>query len=307
MGKNKALLLIFLTALVSGFAIFINKFGVSGINPYIFAFLKNVLVCSFVISLILFLKEFNNFKKLNKKNWIKLIFIGLFGGSIPFLLFFKGLQLTLASKAAFIHKTMFVYIIILASFFLKEKIKKTLVIGAILLLIGNALMLNFLSSFNLGDLFILIATLFWAVENIISKHTLKELNSRLVIFGRMFFGSFFIFVFLLITKQFNLIFTLNVPQLSWILLTSALLLLYVITWYTGLKYVNVGVASCVLLLGTFITTLLNYLFLDTTLTLTQAIGMFLLLVGVIVAIGISQIQDIIKDVLKWSRKWIQLS
>ncbi len=307
MDKNKGVLLIFLTALVSGFSIFINKFAVSGLNPYIFTFAKNVLVAVFVISLILFFKEFNNFKKLNKQSWLKLILIGLFGGSIPFLLFFKGLQLTIAGKAAFIHKTMFVYVIILAFFFLKEKIKKSLIIAAILLLLGNALMLNFFSSFNLGDLLIVIATLFWAVENIISKHALKELNSKLVIFGRMFFGSLFIIFFLLITKQFSLISTLSIPQLSWVLLTSILLLLYVMTWYTGLKYIKVSVASCILLLGTFITTLLNYLFLNTTLTLSQAIGMFLLLVGVIVTIGFSQIHNTVKDIIKWSKKWIHLT
>ncbi len=305
--NKRGLLLVFLTALVSGFSIFINKFGVTGINPYIFTFAKNILVTAFVISIILFFKEFNNFKKLERQQWLKLILIGFFGGSIPFLLFFKGLQLTAASKAAFIHKTMFVYVIILASIFLKERIKKQLIIGGILLLLGNALLLNFLSSFNIGDILILIATLFWAIENIISKHALKELNSRTVIFGRMFFGSLFIIFFLLITNQLKVILTLNVQQLSWILLSSIILLLYVITWYTGLKYIRVSVATCVLMLGSFITTSLNYLFLDISLTFAQAIGMFLLLAGIIVAVGISQIHGIIKDIIKWSKKWIQLN
>jgi len=306
MDRNKGVLLVFLTALVSGFSIFINKFGVAGINSSIFTFAKNLLVSIFVIAIILFFKEFNDFKKLNKKNWINLSLIGLFGGSIPFLLFFKGLQLTTAAKSSFIHKTMFVYVIILASIFLKEKNAKKIIIAAIFLLIGNALMLRFVwQSFNTGDLLILIATIFWALENIISKNLLKELSSRVVIFGRMFFGAFFIFIFLLFTKQFY--FGLNVQQFGWVLLTSILLLFYVITWYTGLKYVKVSVATCVLLFGSVITTILDYFFFRAGLSFSQSVGIFLLLIGIIISIGISQLNDIIKNILGWSRKWIHLN
>ncbi len=306
MDRNKGVLLVFLTALVSGFSIFINKFGVTGINSSTFTFAKNFLVVIFIFAIILFFKEFNDFKKFKKKKWINLALIGFFGGSIPFLLFFKGLQLTTASKSSFIHKTMFLYVIILASIFLKEKISKKIIISAILLLLGNALMLRFVwQAFNLGDLLILTATIFWAIENIISKHILKELNSRIVIFGRMFFGSLFIFIFLLITKQFN--FGLNVQQFGWILLTAILLLFYVITWYTGLKYVKVSVATCVLSLGSVITTILDYFFFRAGLSFSQSVGIFLLLIGVILAVGISQLNNIIKNILGWSRKWIHLN
>ena len=101
----KKLHLIFLTAIISGFSIFINKFGVSMGNPYVFTFLKNSAVFVFLFSLILLFNEFKHFKKLKKQDWMKLITIGLVGGSIPFLLFFKGLSLITSAKGAFIHKT----------------------------------------------------------------------------------------------------------------------------------------------------------------------------------------------------------
>ena len=102
--ENKGLLLVLSTAVISGFAIFINKFGVKEFDPYLFAFLRNFFVAFFLVGTILGLKEFKNLKKLTKKNWFVLTTIGLVGGSIPFLLFFKGLSLTTAANGAFITK-----------------------------------------------------------------------------------------------------------------------------------------------------------------------------------------------------------
>jgi len=288
MNQKKGLVFIFLTALVSGFSIFINKFGVKGIDPYIFAFLKNLAVLLFIASSFILFKEYNVMKNLKKIQWIKLALIGLFGGSIPFLLFFKGLSITSAVNAAFIHKTMFIYIAILAFIFLKEKINKTWILGAILLLTGNLLLIKLKTfSFNIGDLMILTAAIFWAIENIISKHALKELSSRTVIFGRFFFGSLFILIFLGFTG--NLAFSLTSGSYLWVLLTSAFLLLYNLAWYSGLKYIDVSKAACILSLGSPITTLLNYVYFGTAITLTQSIGMLLILAGIIFAIGFSQI------------------
>ena len=121
---KKGYLLVFFTAIISGFSIFINRFGVMVVNPYIFTFLKNASVAIFLLSVLLLLKDWKILKKINKKQWMLLILIGLIGGSIPFLLFFKGLSLTTGANGSFLHKTMFIYVALLAFVFLKEKIDK---------------------------------------------------------------------------------------------------------------------------------------------------------------------------------------
>lgn len=55
--NNKGLLLVFATAIISGFSIFLNKYSVSVINPYIFTFLKNTTVVLMLSGLIFFLKD----------------------------------------------------------------------------------------------------------------------------------------------------------------------------------------------------------------------------------------------------------
>lgn len=278
---NKGLSLVFLTAVISGFSIFLNKFGVGGINPYVFTFSKNLIVFLFLFSVIVFFRKFDQLKKLPAKQWLKLAVIGLLGGSIPFLLFFKGLSMASGATSAFIHKTMFVYVMFLAAIFLKEKINKKVLAGAAILLLGNFLLLkmnNF--AFNIGDFLILVATLFWAVENTISKYVLKTLNSTIVAFGRMFFGSIFILIFLIFSGNINSVATLTAGQMLWVIITSALLFFYVFTWYSGLKHVKVSIATSVLLLGSPITTLLSFIFLDAAVSLSQLAGVLLIPVGV---------------------------
>lgn len=297
MNKNKGILLILGTAFISGTVVFISKFGVSIINPYIFAGLKNIIVALLVISWLLMLKDWKVLKSLKKIQWMFLMGVGLIGGSIPFLLYFKGLSITTPIQAAFIHKTMFIYVAILAVIFLREKISKGFLIGGLMLLIGNILLLRIIPhQFGLGDLLIFLATLFWAAENILSKHLLKELPSRIVICGRMFFGSIFIFIFWISTGQAHLALSLNLEQLAWVIITSIFLFGYVVTWYTGLKYIKVSMAATILLLASPITILLSLIVLNEGMLLTQSIGIILIVLSVFLIYRSNSQITIVKNV-----------
>ncbi|VVB81404.1 EamA-like transporter family protein [uncultured archaeon] len=275
--------LVFGTAVISGISIFLNKFAVKCLDPYFFTFSKNVLVAVFLFSMLLLMGEWAELKALKFKQWLQLIIIGLVGGSVPFLMFFKGLQLTSAATASFMHKTMFIYVAVLAAVFLKEKISRRFLVGALLLLLGNYLLVKSLG-FDAGALLVFGATLLWAVENVISKYVLKDLSSRVVAFGRMFFGSLFIIVFLAVNGSISQILSLSVSHVEWVLFTSILLLLYVTTWYEGLRTIDVSTATCILLLGSVITTGLQFAFGDATPTIAQAIGVVLLIAGVVATV-----------------------
>ncbi|MFH1642465.1 MAG: DMT family transporter [Nanoarchaeota archaeon] len=284
---KKGVLLVSLTAIISGFSIFINKLGVNGIDSTIFTFLKNIIVSVFLIGIIIGLKESKSILNLKRKDWFSLILIGLLGGSIPFVLFFKGLQLSSGALGSFMHKSMFVFVAIIASIFLKEKINKKIFIPAVFLLVGNFLILNIRSfEFNTAILFVFIATIFWAVENVVSKHLLKAIEPKILAFGRLFFGSFFILAYMLVIGKVP--FSLNFQQFSWILITAPLLLLYVLTWYNGLKHVKVITATSILLLGSPITTLLSYIFLGSSISLMEVIGILCTLSGIACLILLSE-------------------
>ncbi|MEM4264083.1 MAG: DMT family transporter [Candidatus Woesearchaeota archaeon] len=284
---KRGYLFVLLTALVSGVSIFLNTFAVKGINPYVFTFSKNVLVVVFLLSLLLLFNEIKSFKLLSKMQWFKLVLIGLVGGSVPFLLFFKGLSMSASSTASLLHKSMFFLVALLAVLFLKEKLNWRFAVAALLLFAGNYLLLESKSfAFGVPEMLILGAVAFWSVETIISKHVLKEVSSRVVAFGRMFFGSLFIFVFLAATGNLQGIASLSVPQFGWIAFTSVLLLAYVTTWYAGLQRVPASIASCILVLGSAVTTVLSFAY-SGSFSFAGLAGAALIISGVVLVAGYS--------------------
>lgn len=296
--NKKGLILVFSTAVISGFSVFINKYGISFSDPYVFTFLKNVIVAMFLMSLFIVAKDFSILKKMGLKQWMTLVCIGLVGGSIPFLLFFKGLTLTSAAQGSFLQKTMFIYVALLAATFLKEKIDKRFLVGGILLMLGNLIILkNMNFSFGTGDMMVLGATVLWAIENVISKHTLKNLDGRTVAWGRMFFGSIFILIFLGVSGQIREITNIDLHQIGWVGITSVLLFGYVITWYNGLKLVPVSVATAILILGAPITTALSAVF-GGKISWHDLLSIIFILLGIISIIGADLISQSIKQYAK---------
>jgi len=257
---SKGAILVFLTAIISGFSIYLNKFAVSGFNPFILTALKNSLVALLLLSAILLFLKFSSFKQLSKKDWLLLSMIGISGGGIAFLLFFYGLSLTSAVNSGFLHKTIFIFASFFALVLLKEKISKKLFFSGLAAFAGLLLLFGLqISSFGIGDFAILVAVLLWAFEITIAKKALQRLSGTIVAFGRMFFGSITILAFLAFTNQASGIFSLNTLQLEWVLLTSAFLFAYVLTFYNGLKFISVSKAAIILLAAIPITAFLSML------------------------------------------------
>jgi len=296
---NKGYFLVTLTAIISGFSIFINKLGV-GIfkSSEIYTFLRVALV-ALILGLILLIFDSKKIKSIKKRDWSFLALIGFVGGSLPFLLFFKGLKITSSAEGSFIHKTMFLWVAILATLFLKEKIDRKFLFGALILLFANLLLLKkFSFKPDEGDFLILIATIFWAVENTLSKYLLSSsnLDGKTVAFGRMFFGAIFILIYLVFTNQTSQIFILNSKQITWVLATGIILLFYVLTWYSGLKYIPVSKATTILLLGSPITTALN-LISGTKIPSQEIISGILILIGIGTIFGIKKIIENLKSLI----------
>ncbi|OGY52678.1 MAG: hypothetical protein A3J65_00220 [Candidatus Buchananbacteria bacterium RIFCSPHIGHO2_02_FULL_45_11b] len=261
--RNKAILLVLATAVISGFANFFNKFGMkaSGFDPFQYTTLKNVLAALVLSLLVLTPWVFSRLKKLNKKDWLSLAIIGLIGWSVPFLLFFKGLSLTSAVSASFIHKTLFVWVAILAWPVLKEKVSKWQFIALGVLLSGNMIFEGFAGlSWSLAETLIFSATIMWAVETIIAKKVLANINSSVLAWGRMFFGALILIGFLSVTKDLPNLAAFNSVSIGWLALVSILLTGYVLTWYAALKKLPATVVACVLVLASPITAMLNAAF-----------------------------------------------
>jgi drug/metabolite transporter (DMT)-like permease len=249
--------LIFMTALISGFAIFVNKFGIQGFNPFLYTGIKNALVAVALFSVIIAFYWKKELVKLDRKDWRDLFIIGTVGGSVPFLLFFYGLSITTAIEAAFVHKLMFLFVAVLAFIFLKERLTKKQIAASAGLLLGLFFLIGLPSTVDEGVLLILAATIFWSIENTFAKHVLKRLSGTMVAFGRMFFGSIIILAYLGITGELFLVSAFTVEHWIWTFISVAFLFAYVMTWYNGLKTVKVSEATAILILGSAVTAFLE--------------------------------------------------
>ncbi len=283
--EGKGLVFTLLTAIISGASIFANSYAVQGFDPFGFATLKNILVAVALVAALLFAGQLLEVSSLSRRNLLWLAAIGVIGGSIPFLLFFWGLKLSVATSASFIHKTLFVFAALGAVAFLREKVTKIAIAGGIGVLAGTFILIGPAFSFGLGEFLVLAATLMWSAEQVVSKKVLAEVSPRLVATGRMLFGSVVLLAFMALTGGLEKTFVLDATHWQWALLSAGFLLLYVSAWYVGLKNTSVSKATAVLTLGAPITLALSFAFAGKPLLLEQAAGMLLMVAGVAAVVG----------------------
>jgi len=283
--KNKGIYFVLTTAFISGLAVFLNKFAVTfWSNSSVFTTAKNLIVAVLLTSLIILMKKLYELKTLSIKDWWRLIVIGFIGGSVPFLLFFKGLTMASATNAAFIHKTLFIWVALLAIPFLKEKISKLQIFALGLLVFGTYLFAGPLKiKFGSGEFLVFLATIFWAAENIIAKITLRNVSPLTTAWGRMFFGSIFLIIYLGFSGELGQIFVFSGEKINWLLLSSAILFGYVITWYTALKSLPATITTAILVIAAPITALLDSIF------VTHYLKPTILISGLIIVLGITLI------------------
>ncbi len=281
---KKGIYLVLITAVISGFANFFNKFGMQALGKDAFQYttLKNVAVALFLSMAILTPLLLPKLRILKSKDWQRLVLIGLVGGSIPFLLFFKGLSITSSVSASFIHKTLFIWVAILAWPILKEKLTKLQFLALGILLFGNVVFEGFKGiSWGVAETMILIATLMWAVENVIAKISLKNMDSIILAWGRMFFGGIILIGFLVATNNISGVLSMNFNQFGWLLLVSIFLTGYVITWYSALKRLPATTTASFLVLASPITAFLNSAFVSHKMTSQYIWGAVIILGAVL--------------------------
>lgn len=280
---KRGILFALLTALISGFSIFYNKLVITkGIDPLIFNIIKNGGVALLISTLLITTKQLPKFKKLTGNQWQKLILIAIVGGSIPFILFFEGLRSVSATNANLIHKTLFIWVAIMAIPVLGERLNVWQVLGYSVVAWSNLFIGGFTGfKANTGELMILTATIMWSIENVIAKIALKDIDSNIVAWGRMFLGCLILLTIAFIQNKLFLFTKITLDQI--LIAAGSILLLtgYVLTWYKGLKFAPATVVTSLLILSTSITNMLTAVFITHTFPQLQLVNFISTFVGVL--------------------------
>jgi drug/metabolite transporter (DMT)-like permease len=280
------------TAGISGVAVFVNSGGVRAFgDATAYTTAKNLVAAVLLGGLALLALQRRSTAAptapTSRRGWTQLAAIGLIGGSLPFVLFFEGLSRATASDAAFLHKTLVLWVAVLAVPLLGERLG-ALQVGAIaLLLLGQLALVGGLPQLagGSGELMILAATLLWSVEVVVAKRILREVPPLTVGVARMGLGTLVLLAWTLSTRGYAVLTGMTATQAGWALATGAILTAYVATWLAALSRAPAIDVTAVLVAGAVITALLEGV--SGRVELTPLLpGLTLLALGVgLVAIG----------------------
>lgn len=193
---------------------------------------------------------FTKREKINKKDVVRLIACGLFGVSVNQLFFFNGLNLSSSINSGIIMTVNPILVLILSFLFLKEKITWTKTIGIGLGATG-AILLTLSAGTGkgdsmLGDLFLFINAVSYAVYLIIAKPLMQKYSPLTVITYTFTFGVTFIMLY---PPTLSELYQTNFAILTssiWIkiiyVVVGVTFLTYLLTMY-GLKYLSPSISS----------------------------------------------------------------
>jgi drug/metabolite transporter (DMT)-like permease len=248
------------TAVVSGFAVFINGYGVvawrdAGVGSAAYTTVKNIVAAAILVGIAHALRRRRAAPvRLTTSQRARLVVVGVIGGAIPFLLFFEGLSRASSVQAAFLHKTLVVWVALLAVPILRERITG-LHLAAIGLLVAGEATLSGVGGLTVGsgEAMILAATLLWACEVIVAKRLLGDVPASTVGAARMGIGSVVLVGWVVATGGLSGMSTLPASAWGWALATGVILTAYVGTWYLALSKAQAVDVTAVLVLGALIT------------------------------------------------------
>jgi drug/metabolite transporter (DMT)-like permease len=257
--RARGVLLAFGTALVSGVAVYVNSHGVSRFSDAtVYTTAKNAVAGALLLALaapLLAARSRPTARPRTKAQWAGVFAVATIGGSVPFVLFFEGLSRAEATQAAFIHKTLVVWVALLAAPLLAERIGPPHVLAMAVLVGGQAWLAGDPGTvaFGEGEAMILAATLLWSVEVILVKRLLGSLASPTLAATRMGLGAILLLGWLALSGRAGDVAALSAAQWGWALLTGGLLAGYVATWYAALARAQAIDVTAVLVFGAVVT------------------------------------------------------
>jgi len=261
-SRSTGVALAFVTACISGVSIWVNGRAVAHFSDAtVYTTAKNMVAGVLLLLLLLVPGSHGraSVSSITRRHWPALLAVAVIGGSVPFVLFFDGLKDSTATQAAFIQKTLIVWVALLAVPLLKERFGWPHALAIGFLLGGQVWLAGPLGhvAFGKGEAMILVATLLWSVEVVFAKYLLRSIPPSIVAAARMAIGAVLLLCWLALTGKLGDLTGLSALQWRWALLTGLLLTAYVATWFAALARAQAIDVTAVLVFGALVTAILS--------------------------------------------------
>jgi drug/metabolite transporter (DMT)-like permease len=286
-GARWALWPALIAALVSGVAVFVNGIAVRHFDDAtVYTTAKNlwagVLLAAVLVTLPVRAAPQPVDAAGGRPAWPWLLVVAVIGGAVPFVLFFEGLALATSTDAAFIHKTLVVWVAVGASVVLRERLRPAHLVAIALLVVGHVVVSGgvSLAGVGRGEALILAATLLWTLEVLVVKRLLVALPAQYLATVRMLGGSVVLLGWLAVRGDLGALAGFTTGQWWWIALTGTTLAGFVSLWYRALAAAPATDVTAVLVAGAVVTAVLNTGFRGVPITV-DAVGYLAVLAGVV--------------------------
>ncbi len=270
MRTRAGLALALAAAVISGFAVYTNSYGVRAFatvgGATVYTTAKNLIAAAVLAAALAIATRKTRHEGLTRPRrpaqWAGLAAVAVIGGSVPFVLFFDGLARVDSANAAFIQKTLVIWVALLAVPLLKERLTLWHVAAIAGLVWGQALLGGGLGGIRLGtgEVMIFAATLLWAVETVLARTLLSgapALSALTVATARMGGGVVILIGYCLATTNWSTLAAIGWHQWSWAIATGLILAAYVGTWYAALARAGAIDVTALLVPAAIITALLQ--------------------------------------------------
>jgi drug/metabolite transporter (DMT)-like permease len=261
--RSTGIALAFVTACISGTSIWVNSHAVTHFDDAtVYTTAKNAVAGLLLVALALSAVGGRRARVRVRSHSPAFLAVALIGGSVPFVLFFEGLARAQATQASFIQKTLVLWVALLAVPLLRERLGPAHVAAIAFVIAGQAALVGDAGTiaFGTGEAMILAATLLWAVEVVVAKRLLADIDARTLGAARMGLGTVVLLGWLAATGRLDDVVRLGGDQWIWVLLTGLLLTGYVATWYAALARAQAVDVTAVLVFGAVITAWLAHTF-----------------------------------------------
>jgi len=263
-ARARGIALAFVAALVSGVSIYVNGHAVKHFgDATVYTTAKNAVAGVLLLALAFAVPARRtrapSTSRRTRERWLAYVAVAAIGGSVAFVLFFEGLARAEATQAAFIQKTLVVWVALLAIPLLHERFGALHAAAIGLLLVGQAWLAGHVGTvaFGAGEAMILAATLLWSVEVVLAKWLLGWIAPQTLAAARMALGTGLLLGWLAVSGRLGQLTSLDAEQWRWVLLTGLLLTGYVAVWYTALSLAQAIDVTAVLVFGAVVTALLS--------------------------------------------------
>lgn len=244
------------------------------------------LVIAVLVLLFLF-RYLPELKNLSWKEWLAVVFIAFGGSALATVFFTQSFRYVNPSVAILLQKVQPLIAILGATIILKERLTKNFWLWALVGIFG-AYLVTFpelkvtglkLAGGTLGAVFALLAAFFWGGSTVFGRFVLQKISFQAMTAVR--FLSALIFLFFLSLYYGTLSQIQSASEKDWLYVFIIAVLAGFVSlfiYYRGLKFTKASIATVGELAFPFAAVIVNWIFLDATLSMGQIVG-GLILVG----------------------------